>query len=113
MATVRIRAPNSLRSRVEAAVLALGECRAAAVVARIGRTIPAAQAATAGRKKRRYTAKQHQGRTRPKQRKHDLVALGKSCLVVQTLVRLYKDGRIRRVKVGVYAPPLPRLYETA
>lgn len=101
----------SLRELVLGAVMRLGECRAVDVVADISAQIPAAQAATAGRKRRRSEAKYRRER-RPR-RRHTLESLGRQRLVAESLWRLLQHGKIRRVRRGVYAPPLPKLFDQA
>lgn len=99
----------TLRGLVLDAVLRLGECRAADVAAEVGAQIPAAQAATAGRKRRRNTAKYTKSERRSR-RLHTLESLGKIRLVSENLYRLLRCGKIRRVRRGMYAPNLPKLF---
>ena len=81
---------------VRLAVLRLGECTIAQVTAEIGRFISASSAAVQSRRDRRYRGKSLGS---PRHR-----------IVQRCLNKLYSQGRLRRVALGGYAPPLPKLH---
>jgi len=91
------------RSMVENAVLDVGRCTVDRVLAEVGKHIPASKAAVAGRRRQKVRV----GCRIPS------VDRGRRALVAEALCRLAKQGRIRRVHRGVYAPPLLKLFETA
>lgn len=102
---------KSLRRRVVDAVLA-GASTIREVLAVVGCTISAAQAATAGRRNSK-----RQGVTRAKlgykprpvpPRQRDVQ--GRRVLVNEALIRLVKAGELRRLGRGRYGPPLPKIH---
>lgn len=102
--------PVPLRRRVVDAVLSLGPCTPAEVIGRVGRHIPAAQAVVAGR------AVVRRERKRGKRRYStytaaQLIALGVRDLVGENLRRALKQGKLRRLTLGVFAPPEPKLFQ--
>lgn len=109
--------PNSLRSRCLAAVLGIGDCEISEVVARVGQHISAAKAAAAGRRQRRGAVTYH-SRERPAAKptgrspsnKKELQDSGRRRLVSEALMRLARQGKIRRLGHGRYAPPAPKVY---
>ena len=107
--------PDSIRSRCFQAVLTLGECDTDRVVSLVGRYVTAAMAANSERVIRNY----EKGRPdrqplrptgrRPANRREATVR-GRKRVVSLALGRLCRDGKIRRVGVGRYAPLLPKVY---
>ena len=83
-----------------------GEVTTSKALGALGRFISAARAATAGRRCRRHSSKGSGGKVA-------LVDLGRRHLITSALCNLTNDGRLRRVRRGVYAPPPPRLLVTA
>jgi len=100
---------ETLRNRTLKAVLALGECSVNQVLRAVGRYVSAATAAAAGRRKRKEARKAGEKETPPR-RQRSLEVLGRRQCVLHALRSLAQSGEIRRMRRGVYAPPLPRIY---
>lgn len=105
--------PNSLRSRVLAFVLAQGQVTNRQVLAGVGHTIPSPQAVAAGRVQLKYEAAKPRGASNPANPIYTVTHLaetGRRQLVNHALRQLTKEGKLRRVRTGLYAPPLPKVY---
>ena len=94
---------KSLTQEICDVVLELGECTSYQIVIKIGGIIDASQAANASRRYLNYENKMD--RTHPPWSLDQLIERGRKRLVLESLSRLTKTGRIRRVRKGVYAPP--------
>ena len=110
---------NSIAGRVRQAVQELGVCTNKQVLAKVGETIPAARAIRSGRAEARQLLRlsKHKGAKPPtggrplkKHTTQELVQIGRRFRINVTLANLVKQGQIRRVKKGVYAPLLPKIY---
>jgi hypothetical protein len=104
---------NSLRTRVLEAVLGLGECTLGQVTAVVGRHIAASQAATAYRRCRKAERRRCLPGAPTRKTPAEPLERGRRCLVTEALVRLCREGKVRRPRAGLYAPPLPRLFNSA
>lgn len=96
----------NLHQRVLAVVLSTEEVSISQVLATVGRYIDASHAYTAGRRLRRNLPN-----TGSKRR--ELVDRGRRHIVSHALCRLRKLGKVRRVRRGVYGPPLPRIFKAS
>lgn len=99
----------NLRQLVRQAVIDLGECTIGQVIACIGGKIPAAQAATAGRRETRM----ERSRGKPSANLGTASRRGLRRIINDTLSQLYRKGLIRRVSYGIYAPLLPKVYQAS
>jgi len=97
----------NLAALVLAECLHRGEVTAAQLQGIIGRHIPAAQAATAARRLIR-----HWRSTKPAHYK-PLLDIGKRHLISNVLCHLRRQGKLRRLRRGVYAVPAPKLFRSA
>lgn len=98
---------KSFRQRVLEAVLRLGTCSIDQVIAACGRYVSSSQAAACCRRSLRYE------RTRKKKVSMRKENSGVRMVVNAVLVTLFKYGHIRRISRGVYAAPLPKLFQLA
>ena len=100
---------GSLRQAVLAAVLG-GASTTDEVVALVGHKVTPASAQRSGLQEWRASVKAHYPNTKlPSQAK--LIRRGRKKTVTSVLVRLVKDGLLRRVAAGVYGPPQPKLFQ--
>lgn len=111
---------TNLRALVLSYVLDHNEVTIDQVVGALSRHLSAAKAAAAGRRRRKSsclftsTRRKNQRRTNAvKKQRNNLEAIGKRAIISEALSALYRLGRIRRVQRRVYAPPPPKLFETA
>jgi len=104
---------GSLRTRVLEAVLGLGECTPSQVTAVVGRHIAASQAATAYRRVCKTERKRCPPGARTRKSPAEPLERGRRRLVAEALLRLCKEGKVRRLRPGLYAPPLPKLFNSA
>lgn len=88
----------SIYSLVDQAILSLGECTVSRVLARVGCHVPAAKANAAFRRRKRKSAAISTGK------RSNPLEIGKRQIVSEALSSLFRQGRIRRVRKGVYAP---------
>lgn len=95
----------SIHSLVDQAVLSLGECTVSRVLARVGCHVPAAKANAAFRRRRRAAISTGK-RSSP-------LEIGKRQIVSEALLKLFRQGRIRRVRKGVYAPKPLQLFQAS
>jgi hypothetical protein len=104
---------TSLRSRVLEAVLFLGECSIPQVLVKVAGSISASNAAQAlhRRHRARRIANKKRGYKTWGQNTVDPLLSAKRSLVSEALRRLAKDGQLRHVRKGVYAPPLLKIAE--
>lgn len=106
------RNPQSLHSRIEAIVLDTGECSLDHLVAVLGPTIPASEAVHLTRATRKYHQKERAQKGHRYRGNHSverLAEMGRRRKVMIAANSLIDTGRIRRVKLGVYGPPLPKI----
>ncbi len=107
---------GSFRQAVLKAVLG-GASSTDEVYAQVARHISAACAVVACRQKDGSDARGAQrgsrwGSPTPKSRTaQEAIAIGKRRIVCTYLVRLCSEGKIRRVGVGRYAPPMPKIHD--
>ena len=106
---------NSFTQKVLATVLQLGEANTRQVLAVISKDIPAARAAIVGRTRAALKIKGGRLRRNPKALKDTafLVDLGKYDIVHNALLFLVSRKRLRRIRKGIYGPPLPKLYKAS
>lgn len=110
--------PNSLTQRCLRYVLANGQVTVAQVVAAVQKDIPAAQALSAGKRQLRADCNRpnRSGKAAKRNPNNPLYTVefltqwGRRILVYRRLGDLVRNGSLRRVRPGVYAPPLPRLH---
>lgn len=106
---------GSLRQRVLQAVLA-GASRTCEVYAKVASAISASKASTAckgiDRREKRAAAKGARRFTGEKRTIQNAISRGKRYLICEALTKLAGEGKIRRIAVGVYGPPLPRVHRT-
>lgn len=96
----------NLQKLVYDTIMELGECSISEILAKMGKDISAAHAASAGRCCRRFH------RWQGKLTRTPVMEQGRHYLVGASVSRLYNKGKIRRVRKGVYAPLLPQLFRT-
>lgn len=96
----------NLRQRVLAVVLSTEEVSISQVLAAVGRYIDSSHAHAAGRRLRRNLP--NTGKKR-----WELADFGRRHLVSHALCKLRKLGKVRRVRRGVYGPPLPRIFKAS
>lgn len=119
--------PTSLCGKAVALVTKLGQATTDTVVAYLGKEVSAAWAMRRAVKKlkahRTYAQKKVRrneeagrrqgggGVPRKKHTKPQLIALGRRAVLNNTMQSCVRRGFLRRLKPGLYAPPLPKLYE--
>lgn len=96
-----------LYQRVEDMVNTLPEVSVTEAMGYLRRTIDASQAITAGR---RVTKKNAKVRKVTLQTLDQLAERGRRHIIGSALSRLYKLGRIRKLRMGVYAALLPKIF---
>ncbi len=107
---------DSFRQKVLAAVLG-GASSTDEVYAQVARHISASRAVVACRQMDgTETRRQQKGLKRGKgilkpRTAQEAIAKGRRRIVVMYLTRLNSEGKIRRVGVGRYAPPVPKIHD--
>jgi len=97
--------PESLSSRIVAAVEELGVATTFAVLAQVSKYLEASRCVIKARRAIRCDRKRYgPDRGQPYPPISQLVARGRLITVQESLKGLAQEGRIRRVRVGVYAP---------
>ncbi len=98
---------KTITQRVLETVLRLGTCSIEQGIAAVGKYVSASLASAYWRKDRRYNTKRNKGGGKRTDQR------GIRIIVTNALYHLTHQGRIRRVDRGVYAAPLPKLFESA
>lgn len=102
---------QTLKARVLAAVLETGECTVSQVLAKVGRWVSESQAMARARTRARLWMKINTRRAggRPASVRPN-PSTGRRDAVAHALRELVRQGKLRRVATGVYAPPAPKIY---
>lgn len=94
---------KSLPDQVLDLVYSLAECSTQQAVGYLHKSIDSSRAATAGRR----IAVCEKWKEKPTIKK--LLERGVHTIIADTLRKLAKQGKIRRIRTGVYGPPLPKI----
>jgi hypothetical protein len=102
--------PKNLSKRLVQALLDHGECSTTRLIGFVGSSIPAAEAAAYARTQYKHDLKRHNIKAGGVHTAAWFVQNGRRVKVIAALKSLALRGKIRRVRRGVYGPPLPRLF---